>query len=314
MRAEDIRNIVGAWQITGEMPGWEGYMCKYDGYVHSGSALRGSYREAKKKGVRFFLGKNVGTVVKIVYDGEDKSRKSVGAQTKAGHFYAAKLVVVTVGAAAYKIIPEIGTEVLAKSWSVVHVLLSDYVRAVLRGTLATYARDLGFFIKPDPKTNLLKLCPMGGGYINTNPKTGVSKAPEGLLHLVPKEDERKMQELLRQTLPYLADRPLIQKFPCWFADTADSDFIVDYVPDTSFSVMILSGDVGHGSKMFPMLGRWVDNLLNLKDDKQSISRWRWRIPKLKLEGESFDDGVSWRISDVRELRDVQEEESVTSKL
>jgi sarcosine oxidase/L-pipecolate oxidase len=222
--------------------------------------------------------------------------------------------VVTVGAAAHKIVPEIGIEVSAKSWSVAHVRLTDDETAALRGIPVTYARDLGFFFEPDPKTNLLKLCPMGGGYVNTNPKTGVSEAPDGLLRFVPEEDERKMRELLRQTLPYLADRPLVEKFICWFADTADSDFIVDYVPNTSSSVMILSGDSGHGFKMFPIVGRWVDSLLDSTDGKQSISRWRWRVPKPKPQGESFDDDVSWRIGDVRELRDIQEEDSVKSKL
>jgi hypothetical protein len=110
-----------------------------------------------------------------------------------------------------------------------------------------------------------------------------------------KEDERKMRELLRQTLPYLVDRPLVEKFICWLADTADSDFIVDYVPDTSSSVMILSGDSGHGFKMFPIVGRWVDSLLNSKDGKPSISRWRWRVPKAKPEGESFHDVTVWAL-------------------
>jgi sarcosine oxidase/L-pipecolate oxidase len=134
------------------------------------------------------------------------------------------------------------------------------------------------------------------------------------MHFVPKEDERRMRELLRQTLPYLADRPLVEKFICWFADTADSDFIIDYVPGTSSSVMILSGDSGHGFKMFPIVGRWVHNLLTAPDGKQSISRWRWRVPTQETKEESFDHDVSWRIGAVREIRDVQEQEALKSKM
>jgi sarcosine oxidase/L-pipecolate oxidase len=304
---EDVRNIAGAWQFTGEMPGWKGYFCKYNGYVHSANALRGIYREARKAGVRFVLGEKVGAIEKIVYEDSGESRKSIGVQTKSGRFHFAKLVIVTVGAAAHEIVPELGTEVSAKSWSVAHIRLTDDETAVLRGIPVTYARDLGFFFEPDPKTNLLKLCPMGGGYINTNLATGVSEAPKGFMHFIPREDERKMRELLRQTLPYLADRPLVEKFICWFADTADSDFIVDYVPGTCSSVMVLSGDSGHGFKMFPIVGRWVDSLLNSPDGTQTISRWRWRTPKQKAKGESFDDDVSWRVGDVREIREVQAE-------
>lgn len=123
-----------------------------------------------------------------------------------------------------------------------------------------------------------------------------------------------MRELLFQTLPYLADRPLVQKSLCWFADTADSDFIVDYVPETSSSVIVLSGDSGHGFKMFPIVGRWVNNLLNESAGTQSIKRWRWRVPKPKAQGENFGDDVSWRIGDVQELRDIEQSVSVSAKL
>ncbi|KAF2830230.1 FAD dependent oxidoreductase [Ophiobolus disseminans] len=291
---EDVKAF--CWQFKGgELPGWRGYLCRYDGYVHSANALRGIYREARSNGVRFFLGDKVGAIKEIVYEGTGQSRKSTGVRTQAGHFHAAKLVIVAVGAAASKILPEIGTEVSAKSWSVAHVRLTDEETAALRGIPVTYARDLGFFFEPDPKTNLLKLCPMGGGYINTNPETGVSEAPADWVRgFVPPEDERKMRELLRQTLPYLADRPLVEKSLCWFADTADSDFIIDYVPETSSSVMLLSGDSGHGFKMFPIVGRWVDSLLKESAGTQSIKRWRWRVPKPKAKGETFDDDVSWR--------------------
>jgi sarcosine oxidase/L-pipecolate oxidase len=311
---EDIKSF--CWQYKGgELPGWHGYLCRYDGYVHSADALRGIYREACSKGVRFYLGDKVGAIQDIVYEGFGPSRKSVGVRTKSGRFHAASLIIVAVGAAATKIVPEIGSEVTAKSWSVAHVRLTDEETSALRGIPVTYARDLGFFFEPDPKTNLLKLCPMGGGYINTNPATGVSEAPAGLSRgFVPAEDERKMHEILRQTLPYLADRPLVEKSLCWFADTVDSDYIIDYVPETSSSVILLSGDSGHGFKMFPIAGRWVHGLLNESAGTQSIKRWRWRVPKSKAKGESFDNDVSWRIGNVQELRDIQQAALVPAKL
>ncbi len=114
---DDIRNIAGAWQFTGELPGWKGYFCKCDGYVHSANALRGIYREARKKGVRFFLGRKGGAIQEIVYEESETGRKSVGVRTQNSRFHSAKLVIVTAGAAAHRIIPEIGAEVSAKSWS-----------------------------------------------------------------------------------------------------------------------------------------------------------------------------------------------------
>jgi sarcosine oxidase/L-pipecolate oxidase len=311
---DDIRSF--CWQFKdGALPGWKGYLSRYDGYVHSANALRGIYREVRSSGVRFFLGGRAGAIQELVYEGSGSKRKSIGVRTEDGRFHAASLVIVAAGAAATKVLPEIGSEVSAKSWSVAHIRLTDEETSALRGIPVTYARDLGFFFEPDPKTNLLKLCPMGGGYINTNPSTGVSEAPNKPSRgFVPPEDERKMRELLRQTLPHLADRPLVEKSLCWFADTDDSDFIIDYVPQTSSSIVLLSGDSGHGFKMFPIVGRWVKNLLEESAGTQSIKRWRWRIPKAKAKGESFDDDVSWRIGDVKELRDILATSPVPAKL
>lgn len=301
---DELRQL--CWQFDGQLPGWKGYINKYDGYVHSANALRGVYRAARENGVRFLLGEKVGAVREIVYEDTCQGRKSVGVRTQGGDFHAASLVIVAVGAAATKIVPEIGSHVQAKAWSVAHVRLTEDETSSLRGIPVTYARDLGFFFEPEPKTNLLKLCPMGGGYVNTDPSTGLSQPPESLTQsrFVPHEDELKMRELLHQTLPHLADRPLVRKSLCWFADTSNSDFVVDYVPQTSSSVMLLSGDSGHGFKMFPIVGRWVIDLLNSAKEQQPISRWRWRNFS-SANGNASQDDVSWRIGDVKEIRDLQ---------
>jgi sarcosine oxidase/L-pipecolate oxidase len=271
--------------------------------VHSANALRRIYRSARSNGVRFYLGEKKGAVQEIVYEGAGSSRKAVGVKTRDAQFHAASLVIVATGAGASRIVPEVGARVSAKSWSVAHVRLTDDETATLRGIPVTYARDLGFFFEPDPKTNLLKLCPMGGGFINTNPVTGVSEAPDSVQRFVPPEDERKMRELLRQTLPYLADRPLVEKTLCWFADTSDSDFIIDYLPGASNTVIVLSGDSGHGFKMFPIFGSWVNNLLSAPEGRQTERRWQWRMNK-QNDGSASQDDVSWRVGDVQELKDI----------
>ncbi|KAJ5249196.1 FAD dependent oxidoreductase [Penicillium chermesinum] len=290
-----------AWQLQGALPGWSGYLNRFDGYAHSGNALAGVYRAVQAAGVRFFLGEQ-GTVDEITHVSTVNCRKAAGVRTKNGRFHPSALVVVAVGAAAARLVPEIGKEVVAKSWSVAHVHLTNDETSALRGIPVTYARDLGFFFEPDPKTNLLKLCPMGGGYINTDPKTGVSHAPLTLSEsaFLPEEDEKRLRRLLAQTLPSLADRPFVKSSLCWFADTDDSDFIVDYVPNTSESIVLLSGDSGHAFKMFPILGSFITNLLEAPDNVQRITRWRWKQPKANAKDDWGGD-VSWRIGQSKEL-------------
>ncbi|KAL4818809.1 FAD dependent oxidoreductase [Aspergillus spinulosporus] len=291
------------WQCDGALPGWRGYMNRFDGYAHSGNALAAIYRVTQAAGVKFFLGAQQGAVKEIVY----KDGKSVGVKTLDGRFHASELVIVAAGAGVGKILPTLGPQIVAKSWSVAHVLLSDEETSALRGIPVTYARDLGFFFEPDPKTNLLKLCPMGGGYINTDKATGISHSPfpgnlETSTGFLPAEDESRIRKLLQQTLPALADRPLVRKSLCWFADTKDSDFIIDFVPGSKGSVVIVSGDSGHGFKMFPIVGSWVRTLLEDEQKEQKVKRWRWKGQEGRQEDWGGD--VSWRLGESRELRDV----------
>lgn len=290
------------WQLDGELPGWNGYLNRFDGYAHSANALAAVYRAAQAAGVRFFLGEQ-GAVKELVYVSTLSGRKCAGIRTMNGRFHPSTLVIVAAGAGAGRLVSQIGTSVVAKSWSVAHVELTDEETSALRGIPITYARDLGFFFEPDPKTNLLKLCPMGGGYINTDPETGVSHAPESLSEsaFIPEEDEKQLRKLLAQTLPSLADRPFVKKSLCWFADTNDSDFIVDYVPEVADSVILLSGDSGHGFKMFPIVGSFVTDLLEVPDNQQPVKRWRWKQADLNAGKSKWGGDVSWRIGESKEL-------------
>ncbi|KAI0459723.1 FAD dependent oxidoreductase [Xylaria acuta] len=291
------------WQFQdGPLPGWKGYFNRYDGYAHSTNALKAVHEACVALGVRFLLGE-AGNVSEILYQGQQQSRRATGLRTHDGATYSAKLVIVAAGAAAASLVAELGTQVVAKSWSVAHVQLTDEEASVLRGIPVTYARDLGFFFEPEYGTNLLKLCPMGGGFINTD-SSGVSHPPRTLeeSQFMPAHDEQQVRKLLAHTLPALANRPLINKTLCWFADATDSDYIVDYIPNTANSVVLLSGDSGHGFKMFPIVGDWVRALLETRDGKQPIARWRW---KSRSEGGNWGADVSWRIGNSEEFRDIR---------
>ncbi|KAF5556246.1 fructosyl amino acid oxidase [Fusarium phyllophilum] len=302
---KDIADAV--WQYKDSaFPGWNGYFNRFDGYAHSGNALKSIFLATRAQGVKYILGAT-NTVSEIVYEETSSGRKAKGVKTTGGLFYPSKLVIVSVGAAGAKLVPEIGKQLVAKSWSVAHLHLTDDETSALRGIPVTYARDLGFFFEPDPKTNLLKLCPMGGGFVNTDPKTGISHAPTELKQsaFLPESDEKQLRELVRQTLPQFADRPFVKKTLCWFADTADSDFIIDYVPNTSSSVLFLSGDSGHGFKFFPIFGGFVKDLLQSEKGEQPEARWRWKNPKTEEGKGDWGGAVSWRLGNSTELVDIQ---------
>ncbi|UNI17802.1 hypothetical protein JDV02_004120 [Purpureocillium takamizusanense] len=294
------------WQLQdGALPGWRGYLNRFGGYAHSADALVAVHREAACRGVRFFLGPD-GDVADILYGDGPTGRVAVGVRTASGRVHKARLVVVAAGASVARLIPELAPRVVAKAWSVAHVQLTDGEASALRGMPVTYARDLGFFFEPDPKTKMLKFCPMGAGYVNTDKANGVSLPPRSLEEsgFMPADDEANVHMLIEQTFPWLRDRPLVNKAMCWIADTSDSDYTIDYVPKTGSSVIVMTGDSGHGFKMFPIVGSWVMDLLEAGGE-QPVAQWRWK--NAVRDGDSGDWGasVSWRLGETREFRDVQ---------
>ncbi|KPI35099.1 L-saccharopine oxidase [Cyphellophora attinorum] len=239
------------WQFSGPSR-FKGYVNRHAGYAHSSNAMKGIYRHLTTRGVRFVLGE-AGRVSELVYS--RNPRRCVGARTADGTTHQAALIIVCLGAYAAEIIPQVGTFAVAKCWSVAHVQLTEEECDFLRGIPVLNIRDLGFFFEPDPATRLFKICPLGAGYVNTSETSGISLPPLDVLpppqDHIPLEDERKLRRLLRETFPWMAGRPFVDQKMCWFSDTSDSEYCVDFVPDTDQSVIVLAGDSGHGFSMSP---------------------------------------------------------------
>ncbi|KAG9768424.1 oxygen oxidoreductase, partial [Aureobasidium melanogenum] len=305
--AEDFRHV--AWQFSGPLNGFTGYYNALAGYAHSSDALHKIWLHCAKQGIKFVMGESAGRVVELVYSGQDgPRRRCVGVKTADGKLHPATQTICALGANGASLVPELGRFVVARCWSVAHVQLTKEETDLLRGLPTTNVRDLGFFFEPDPETRLFKLCPLGAGYTNRTGKAkGLSLPPQrNLEDFIPIEDERKLRQLLRETFPWMADRPFVDKKLCWFADTRDSDFCIDFLPQTDRSVIVLSGDSGHGFKMMPVFGKWVMDLLEA--GKQQEPRWQWRNVEPGQE-DSWDDSVSWRIGKSRELSDLAREKA-----
>ncbi|KAJ9216658.1 hypothetical protein DTO166G4_1874 [Paecilomyces variotii] len=249
-----IKTLIPA--LSGPVKGWSGYLNSLAGYAHAADAMKSVYEDCLQKGVSFRLGPHEGEVAELLF--APGTRRCIGARTI--------------------------------SWP----LLSQEEAEKLRGIPVINVRDIGFFFEPDLATNKLKVCHMGGGYTNSSGSTGISLPPSRLADsdFILKEDEEASRRLLREALPHLADRPLIDNHLCWFADSDDYNFVIDYVPETERSLAILSGDSGHGFKMLPIMGDLAMKLL--VDGQQSVSRWKWKESKP-------GDTVAWRTGSSSDL-------------
>lgn len=299
-----------AWQLSGPMKGYNGYFNRLAGYGHSANALKGVAEHLASRGVRFMLGERRGKVVELLYQGERQLRHCIGVRTAAGERHEARRIICALGAFGAALIPELGKFSVARCWSVAHVQLTKKECDVLRGLPVVNVRDLGFFFEPDPATSLFKLCPLGAGYSNTGPD-GVSLPPseqstsKSILNWIPEADEAKLRSLLRDVLPWMADRPFVDKKLCWFSDSKDSEYCIDFVPDTNKSLVVLSGDSGHGFKMMPIMGGWVVDLL--QTGKQERDLWKWRSDDVANPQREWGTAVSWRVGEAKELNDMVRE-------
>ena len=308
--AEDFKKYT--WQFSGDLTGFKGYYNRFAGYAHSSDAMKGLWDHISARGVRSILGEKKGKAERLVYSYE--SGKVVGVITADGKTHDADLVICALGAHGASLIPEMGKTAVARTWPVVHVQLTEKECDLLRGIPTTNIRDLGFFFEPDRKTRLFKMCHLGSGYANTG-KNGVSLPPGGDMlsrppcqDFVPKVDDEKLRKLLRETFPWMADRPFVNNKLCWFSDTADSNYCIDFVPGSDGSLVALGGDSGHGFKIIPIFGKWVADLIEV--GRQNEKRWQWRNSDGNRS--KWGESVSWRVGEGAELRDLVEQKDSSS--
>ncbi|KAI1466951.1 FAD dependent oxidoreductase [Daldinia caldariorum] len=297
--AEGIRRVAPAF--TGSTAGWSGYFNKLAGYAHSADASRAVHDACVNLGVEFVRN---GEVSELVYGTKSSRRVCIGVKTRGNKIYHADKVMLALGANVPGLIPQLGPQVTGRCWGVVHIQLTPEEALPLRGIPVTNVRDLAFFFEPDEATNKLKFCHMGGGFTNFALSPNGLSLPYGKLEdsqFVPLEDETYIRKLLQEVFPQFADRPLIDKHLCWFADTVDSDYIIDYVPDTNSSLIVLSGDSGHGFKMLPIFGGFVKEVLEQGSQKEA--KWQWKDDtKLKSTGTWRGDTATQELSKLERAR------------
>jgi glycine/D-amino acid oxidase-like deaminating enzyme len=95
-------------------------------------------------------------------------------------------------------------------------------------------------------------------------------------------DEKNLREFLSETIPALADAPIVYTRICMYCDTHDGDFWIAPDPKRP-GLVIATGDCGHGFKFAPVLGGIVADAVEDKTNLLS-QKFRWR-PEVR-EGET----------------------------
>lgn len=139
-------------------------------------------------------------------------------------------------------------------------------------------------------TNYSEQSPSSGNRLSY-PKTDVDEIPE--------EAMRVIKTFCEENLPDLLELELERGRLCWYSDSVDNSFIIDYVPNTD-NLLVANGGSGHGFKFLPVLGDLVVDVIEKKDTPYTrLFKWR-EVPDGARNGLEEGPG-GWRTLDKQQM-------------
>lgn len=274
--AEDFRNTMPPGVLKGDFTGWKGFFkSKGSGWVHARKALTAAFEESRRLGVTFITGSPEGQVERLLIEDGDVR----GAKTADGTEHRADRTILSAGASAEMFL-DFENQIRPTAWTLGHIQMTSEEAKLYRNLPVLFNINKGFFMEPDEDLHQLKVCDEHPGYCNWVTKPG-SKYPVSVpfaKHQIPLESERRMKEFLKDTMPQLADRPLVHARICWCADTQDRMFLITYHPRHP-SLVVASGDCGTGYKHITSIGKFISDCMEGILEERFVKYWRWRPEK-----------------------------------
>lgn len=251
--AEAIRAVYG----TGGTTGTWGYINRMSGWADAEACMDWLYRRvAATKRVQFVNG----TAETLLRSPKDNAHVT-GVKLSDSKELTADLTILATGAWTPSLIPLSGRAV-ATGQVLAYMDITPAEQAKLANVPTLLNMSTGYFIIT-PAQGTLKIARHAYGYLNPTTSangTPLSSPVTHLTHpstpqLVPHAEQVAMRNALREMIPWpeLHDRPFKSTRLCWYTDTPDGDFIIDYHPDLK-GLFVATGGSGHGFKFLPVVG------------------------------------------------------------
>ncbi|KAJ4197101.1 hypothetical protein NW759_016364 [Fusarium solani] len=260
-------------------------------------------------GVKFVLGDPQGKLSSLIIENDGLNKRVAGIKTCDGLRHFGDLVIVAAGSWTASIIPEAHQTVEATAGTVMFIDIPKHrqdlwkkfhpdnypVWSYRRGEGEDYYQGGGF---PISKEGRLKFGFRGRKFTNfqahpTQPDLRIStprtKYTEKRINTVPLYGLSRMKEVIAQAFPELAEFGFTDSRLCWYTDSIDNDYVIDYVPGYSDSLFICTGGSGHGFKFLPVLGKHVKNQIERVPD-QFTPVWKWRVAQQGKPNNGLSEG------------------------
>ncbi len=258
------------------------------GFVLASRACAFALHLVSKLGVHTYLGPEYGMKSLIRQENE-----VTGIVTNDGKEHPGDIVVVACGGWTPSLIPEIERLVETTAGSVLSFRLLDdrqdlwdnyspEVFPVWSWNMNSYRPDhediAGLYGMPRTPEGVLKVAFRGAKWTNYSSHSHVTGRPLSYpktdVDEIPEEAMRVIKTFCKENLPDLLDLELERGRLCWYSDSVDNSFLIDYPPDIK-NLIVANGGSGHGFKFLPVLGEHVVDVLERKDTEYTrLFRWR----------------------------------------
>ncbi|OQD75433.1 hypothetical protein PENDEC_c007G04063 [Penicillium decumbens] len=285
---------------------YEAVLDSLAGFVRCSNACAHYQQVAAAKGVEFHFGQQgaVESLMKAQSTIETSKEKVTGLKTKDGVTHNADVVVVAAGSFSTQVLPILNSHLESSSGSLATFKIdpsdtklwekySPEKFPVITWKSAprdNAGKDTGImYALPRTPEGYVKVGFRGIKFTNFQPAPeGTPFTQDGQWSVPLSSDESKsipalaaeaIRHFVSIFLPEFKDCPFSSTKLCWYTDSLDNSFVIDYVPEyAEGSVFACTGGSGHGAKFLPVLGKHAADILENGDRSSSYMRpfWRWR--------------------------------------
>ncbi|ETN41344.1 uncharacterized protein HMPREF1541_03279 [Cyphellophora europaea CBS 101466] len=263
------------------------------GTNYADKACRFALAKVVALGVKTVFGEREGTFREYVYE----SGKVSGIRTLDGHIHKAARVVMACGGWTPSLVPELDHLCETTAGSVVIFRIPKDSPLMERYSAKNFpswtwnVRDGptgGLYGFPVTEDGLFKIGYRGEKF--TNPKVqrdgkersvpATRYTTEEQMKQIPQQAWKVIQHFLQQYTPELLQEPGVKveiSRICWYTDSWDNHYVIDFVPELDRRVLIATGGSGHAFKYLPNIGKYIADVLEGKEsDRELLQKWRWR--------------------------------------
>ncbi|KAK1849626.1 putative FAD dependent oxidoreductase [Colletotrichum chrysophilum] len=288
------------------------------GFTKCSEACAYFYKIAERQGVVFHFGPQKGGFGSLIEENvpESSKKRAIGLKTKDGVVHKADVVVIAAGSFSTQLLPELSYHLESSAGSVVifkvdkddERLWDKYsperfpVITWKSAARTVDGKDIGsIYVFPRTSDGLIKIGYRGVKFTNFQPappdagftqdgKWSVPMSPADS-RVVPDRAREAIKPFVSIFLPDFKEQDFYSTKMCWYTDSLDNSFVIDYVPNyADNSVFVCTGGSGHGAKFLPVLGEHAADILLNGEQSNSFMRpyWRWR--ETARRGNGLEEG------------------------